>query len=95
MDDPADMGSVRKAIDREQCVLLRQNLRGTLEQLKDARQVVHWCCQQTTNKKRQRNGVWVFLGAYFLRCSAKYGGVICMAKSLYGDVVDFPNPDLT
>ena len=37
MDDPADMGSVRKAVDREQCVLLRQNLKGTLEQLKDAR----------------------------------------------------------
>ena len=37
MDDPAAIGSLQKAIDREQCGLLRQNLKDTLEQLKDAR----------------------------------------------------------
>lgn len=37
MDDPAAIGSLRKAIDRERCGLLRQNLKSTLEQLKDAR----------------------------------------------------------
>ena len=37
MDDPAAIGSLRKAIDRERCGLLRQNLKDTLEQLKDVR----------------------------------------------------------
>ena len=37
MDDPAAMGSLRNAIGRERCGLLRQNLEATLEQLKDAR----------------------------------------------------------
>ena len=37
MDDPAVIGSLRKAIDREQCGLLRQNLMDVLEQLKDSR----------------------------------------------------------
>ena len=37
MDDPAAIGSLRKAISREQHVLLRQNLQGTLKHLKDAR----------------------------------------------------------
>ena len=33
MDDPAAIGSLQKAIDREQCGLLLQNLKDTLEQL--------------------------------------------------------------
>lgn len=37
MDDPAAISSLRRAIDREQCGLLRQNLKDTLEQLKDGR----------------------------------------------------------
>lgn len=37
MDDPAAIGSLQKAIDREQCGLLLQNLMDTLEQLKGAR----------------------------------------------------------
>ena len=37
MDDPAAMDSLQKAINREQCCLLRQNLKDTLEQLKGAR----------------------------------------------------------
>ena len=37
MDDPAAIDSLRKAIDRERSGLLRQNLKDTLEQLKDAR----------------------------------------------------------
>ena len=36
MDDPAAIGSLRKAVDRERCGLLRQNLKDTLEQLNDA-----------------------------------------------------------
>ena len=34
MDDPAAIGSLQKAIDRERCGLLLQNLRETLDQLK-------------------------------------------------------------
>ena len=37
MDDPTAMDSLQKAADRERCGLLRQNLKDTLEQLKDAR----------------------------------------------------------
>lgn len=37
MDDPAAIDSLRNAISRERCGLLRQNLEDTLEQLKDAR----------------------------------------------------------